>query len=530
VSSLVFLLVRSAKNSFLELLRKPAKLILWVLVVAGIVGLFVLTMFTQESAERSADLVWLKGALLSLVLIFAIIAVQKGLSNGDVIFDMNDVNLLFVSPVSSRKILMYGILRMAKMAFLAGFFILFQSNSLSSNFGVGFWAVFLVLLAFILAVSLLQIISLLIYSLSNGRPKRKRIVRMITALIFLPLVVSLAVQLIRTGEPLTAISNTLNAPVASWTPVVGWAAEAVVSVISGDLGRGILFFGLIVMTGVILILYIAFSNPDYYEDVLVATETTFEKKRGLSEGQINGEAISGKKVKISGTGIGGVGASAIFYKHWRESFRANTLGFWGVSSILTVCGAIVFSLFFRKGGGEGILVLLQTLMWMQIFFIGTGRGLKELYMHYIYLIPESSFEKILWSNFEIACKVLAESIAIFFAAGLIMKASLFMILACTAVYVLFSFMLLGINYVSLRWTGADISNGLMVFLYLIAVILIMLPGLAAAIVIGSLLGKAGVLTGLAILAIWELAAGMGCFWLSRSVIHRCDMPVMKTVK
>lgn len=530
MSSLIFLLVKSAKNSFLELLRKPAKLILWVLVAAGIVGLFVLTMFTQESAARSADLVWLKGALFALILIFAIIAVQKGLSNGDLIFDMNDVNLLFVSPVSSRKILMYGILRMARMSFLAGFFILFQSNSLSSNFGVGFWAVFLVLFAFILAISLLQILSLLIYSLSNGRPGRKRIVRMLTVVVFLPVAASMAVQLFRTGDPLTALSNTLNSSVASWTPVAGWAAEAVISIISGDLGTGILFFGLPVITGVILILYIAFSNPDYYEDVLVATETTFEKKRGLSEGQINGEAISGKKVKVSGTGIGGAGASTIFYKHWRESFRANIMGFWGMSSILTVCGAILMSLFFRKSGGEGILVLLQTLMWIQIFFIGTGRGLKELYMHYIYLIPESSFQKILWSNFEIACKVLLESIVLFFAAGLIIKVSFFMTLACTVVYVLFSFLLLGINYLSLRWTGADISNGLMVFLYLIAVILIMLPGLAAAIVIGSLLGKAGILTGMIILAIWELAAGMGCFWLSRGALHRCDMPVMKTVK
>ncbi|QOX64119.1 hypothetical protein FRZ06_12615 [Anoxybacterium hadale] len=530
MNSLIFLLVRSGKNTFLELMRKPAKLILWLVLVGLMIGLFVLTMYTQKSGGAYADLVWLKGALMLLLLIFAVIAVQKGLSNGDVIFDMNDVNLLFVSPVSSRKILMYGILRMAKMALLAGFFILFQSNSLSSNFGVGFWAVFLVLFAFVLAVSLLQIISLLIYSLANGKPKRKRKVRILTAIVFLPLAVSLVSALVRTGDPLLAAENTLKAPVASWTPVVGWAAEGVVSIISGNTGAGLMFFGLIIITGAFLILYIALSNPDYYEDVLVATETTFEKKRGLSEGQINTEAISGKKVKIVGMGIGGLGANTIFYKHWRESFRAGTLGFWGMSSILTVSGVILMSLFLRKAGGNGILVLLQTLMWLQIFLIGTGRGLKELYMHYIYLIPESSFRKILWSNFEIAFKVLAESIVIFLAAGLILRASFLMTLASAAVYVLFSFLLLGINYLSLRWTGADISGGLMILIYMIAVVLIMLPGLAAAIVIGTMVGGMGVLLGMAVLALWELAAGMGCFWLSKGVLHRCDMPVMKTVK
>ena len=36
MNSLVFLLLRSAKNTLLELGRKPAKLLLWVLVIAGL--------------------------------------------------------------------------------------------------------------------------------------------------------------------------------------------------------------------------------------------------------------------------------------------------------------------------------------------------------------------------------------------------------------------------------------------------------------------------------------------------------------
>ena len=528
MNSLVFLLVRSTKNSFLELLRKPAKLAMWVLVIGGMVGLFVLTMFNTRDTENFADLVWLKGSLFSLILIFAIIAVQKGLSNGDVIFDMNDVNLLFVSPVSSRKILMYGILRMAKMAFLAGFFILFQSNTLGANFGVGFSGVLIVFGAFIIAVSVLQILSLLIYSISNGKPKRKRAVRLIAAAVLLPCVVSLATEVIKIGEFLAGAAVSLNGQAFTWTPIVGWAAEGVIAFIAGDFSTGFLFFGLIVLTGFLMILYIAFSNPDYYEDVLVATETTFEKKRSLAEGQINGDAGSAKKVKIKGTGVKGYGASTLFYKHWRESFRANVLGFWGISSIIVVCGAILMAFFIRKAGESGMLILLQTLMWLQIFMIGTGRGLKELYMHYIYLIPDSSLRKILWSNFEIGFRVLIESIVIFLGAGLILKASLVLILSTAAVYTMFSFLLLGINYLSLRWTGADISSGMLVLLYLIAVILIMAPGLAGAFAVGIFLG--GMLAGLWTLLAWELAVALGCFALSIGVLHRCDMPVLKTGK
>lgn len=172
-------------------------------------------------------------------------------------------------------------------------------------------------------------------------------------------------------------------------------------------------------------------------------------------------------------------------------------------------------------------MILQVLMWLQIFLIGTGRGLKELYSHYIYLIPESSFRKIVWSNLEIIVKVLVESLAVFCIAGVIARAPFLLVVASITVYALFSFLLLGINYLSLRWTGADISTGLLVFIYITAVIIIMLPGVAAAIIVGSMLGDIGVLIGLTILSLWELFAALCCFALSKGVLHRTDMLVMK---
>ncbi|KPU42443.1 hypothetical protein OXPF_42280 [Oxobacter pfennigii] len=529
MSSLVFLLTRSVKNSFLELLRKPAKLMLWVLVIAGIGGIFILSLFTRQNRGSFLDIVWLKGILFLFILFFIVIAIQKGLSKGDVIFDMNDVNLLFVSPVNPRLILMYGITRMAKMSFFSGFFILFQGNSLGANFGVGIDAVLLVLFGFIMAVSLLQVVSLMIYSLTNGKPARKLMVKMMAVFAFLPLSVYICVQFLRTKDPFLTLENTLRSPLTSWTPVAGWASEGVVSLISGDIGKGLLFLGLIFLSAALLILYIALSNPDYYEDVLVATETAFEKKRIISEGQINTEAASTRKVKVTKTGIGGHGANALFYKHLRESFRANWFGLWGLPSVIMILGAALFSLFLHGEAG-GIIILLQILMWMQIFQIGTGRGLKELYIHYIYMIPESSFRKIVWSNVEIAFKVLVESLFIFFISGLIMSESILMIVEAIAVYTLFSFLLLGINYLSLRWTGADISAGVLIVIYIIAVAVIMLPGLIAAIVIGSIFGETGVLLGCVILALWELFAALGCFAFSKGVLHRFDMPVMRTGK
>jgi hypothetical protein len=170
-------------------------------------------------------------------------------------------------------------------------------------------------------------------------------------------------------------------------------------------------------------------------------------------------------------------------------------------------------------------------MWIQIIMIGTGRGLRETYLHYIYMIPESSFKKIVWSNMEIMARTLTESVLIFGVSGLLLRSGAPYILLCVAAYTLFSFLLLGVNYLFMRFTGADISAGLLITIYYFAVIVIMAPGVAAALAAGfSIGGSAGYFTGLLILCAWELIAGTVCFALSSGVLDKCDMAVQKTTK
>ena len=530
MSSLVYIVLMSAKNKFFEVLRKPSKLILYLFLIILIIGLFILPMFTAlEETDGSLDIIWLKGILFALILFFLVMSIQKGLKSGDVIFDMSDVNLLFVSPVKAQNILLYGVARMAGMAFLAGFFLLFQGNSLKMGFGINYSGVLLIFAGFIAAVILMQILSLVIYNITNGNQKRKNIVIIISVIVFIPVAAAGVLEYLQTGDLLNSIEELLRSPAAAWTPVAGWASSGVTAFLSGDMAGGFLFFGVIAAAGIFLVIYVLLSNPDYYEDVLVATETAFEKKRSLAEGQINASMTSGKKIKVAATGIKGYGVSSIFFKHLRESFRENRFGLWGLTSILMIAIPAVFAVIYSFTGETniGMIIILQMLMWMQIFFIAMGRGLKELYSHYIYLIPESSFKKIVWSNLEIVFKVLAESVFAFGIAGIIMNTSPLLIIAAIIPFTFFTLLLLGVNYLSLRWTGADMSAGILVMIYLLAVIILMLPGLIAAIMAGIMIEGWGTLAGLLILSAWELAIALGCFALSKSILHNCDMPVVK---
>lgn len=520
MNALVYLLRKGFKNSLLALLKKPGKLTMYLLLLLLMIFLWG---SSQSNGSQSPPFFWFTGGLFLFVTFFVFLSVVTGLSNGGAIFEMSDVNFLFPSPISPRKILVYGIVRMVKTAFFANLFLLFQKSALT-KLGIDSGGMAVIFTGFLFSTVVTTTASLLIYSMTNGRPGRKRLVKGLMVLLFLPLLVFAAFCYLTTGDMMGTVQTVVQSPFLQFIPVAGWTAGGVTAFLLGNVSEGLLFSGLNLLLLAGMIAVIMLTNPEYYEDVLVATETAYEKKRAVSEGNIYGAAHPHRARKVAKTGISGVGAAALFGKHRRENSRQNSFGFLPFSSVLVVIGAIVFSMIVKD-----IWNTLLALCWAQIFLIGTGRGLQETYVHYIYLIPESSFKKILWSNMEIVARALVENLLIFGIAGALLHAPLLSILLGIVVYTLFSFLLLGINYLSMRFTGADMSNGMLIMLYFLSVIVVMLPGAAGAFWIGGALGgDAGRTAGLAVLSVWELAAGLGCFALAKGVLHNCDMSMLKT--
>jgi hypothetical protein len=529
MKALVYLVACTLKNTILETIRKPARLVVTILTIAFIGGLVVLSNVTNKEGTGALELYWLKVILFAFILFLGGISLKTGITSGNTIFSMSDVNLLFVSPLSPRRILIYGIVSMMKTALLSGIFILFQSSTFKTAFGLGFSAVLIVLLCYTLALMMTQLLSLLLYILTNSRPNRKRLVALVAVALCIPLVVVFLVNYSTSGDYKLALSLAAASPALSWFPIAGWASEFALALITGQYGTVVLYLAVSLAFCVLVVVLINLSKVDYYEDVLVASETAFEKQRALKEGNLSSVTDDKKKVRVKKTGITGRGAATLFYKHLRESFRQNRLGLWGPGSIIYVVLTVVLSIIMRYSNGL-LLVLTQGLMWAQVFLIGMGRGLKELYMHYIYLIPESSLSKIVWSSFETVFKVIVEAIVVFTIVGIISRSPIMDIFGAFLVYTLFNFLLLGINYASLRWSGGSMNAGLAIVLYMVIVIVTLLPGLVPAIILGSSLPTHLSWLGYFVLAGWELIAGFGYFALSNGILHKCDMSTMQQIE
>ncbi|MDL2205559.1 putative ABC exporter domain-containing protein [Eubacteriales bacterium OttesenSCG-928-N13] len=524
--SIGYLLLTSLKNTIKQLRESPAKLIM-VIAVIGFMGfLIVLGGMDGTDSFLHLDMNYLKAGYFALLMLFLVMAVMKGLNSGDTFFEMNDVNMLFVSPVSPRLILGYGLIRALKTAFWGGFFLLFQYNNIARLFDINYGSMWLMLGGYMLVIVVCQMISLLLYSTTNGRPKRKRAVKIGMVILCLPLVLQLVVPFLQHGNLLGTLNAFAYSPLLDWFPIAGWGAGGVTHLLMGNYGMALLLLALIPIAILVLARVVLSANVDYYEDVLVATETMAEKKHAAQQGSMNTDDSRKKRPIVARSGdIWGHGARALLGRHLREMRRENPL-LLSWHSWLVIAGAALIGLFAR--GELGMEFIFMILMWMQVFLVGTGRGLKETYKHYLYMIPASSTSKLVWSNMELVFRTFIEGLLIFPICGLIMGDGLGLIALCVICYTLFTMLLIAINLLSMRFTGANLSSGLMLIYYFIGVILVMVPGLVPAIMVGVQFGS--LLWPLAILSAWSLIAALGCFALSRGVLNKCDMPVMEARK
>ncbi|SHJ61244.1 Putative ABC exporter [Anaerocolumna jejuensis DSM 15929] len=517
MNSILYLMSRIIKNKFRQLLNKPAMVILYLLAIVFLAYSLFYSFSSPPRQASSENIQWLFVFFAFYLIIFYYSAVSKGLSSGSSFFDMSDVNLLFCAPVNPKHILAYGICSQAGKSLLGGIFLLLQGSTFVS-LGLNTLDLLLFFGGYVLSLLLFEFMSLAIYILSNQKETIKQLIKVIALLPFLLLLLFFLNNFQRSGDLKLALLSSVEKGALKFLPVAGWITESLRNYLSGNIREMGFSLLLTLLTGVLFLAVIILYHSDYYEDVLVATETAFEKKRAINEGDINAISNTHKKIRKGKRTLEGLGSKAIFYKHLLESSRSNRFFLLDGSSFLMIAGANIAA-FFSKGDISPVLLLVIS-MYLQSFFIGTGRGMKELYSHYIYLIPESPFKKIIWSNGEIIAKHILESLFMFLLPLLFTNWNPVTVLLCALCRSVFSIFLVSANLLSQRIFKDVISQGFLLIIYLLFIIFVMLPGVIAAFAF-YMAGKLA--WGLFALSLWEAFLSLLFFYLSRGVLHNSDI-------
>lgn len=522
MNALVYIGAKTIKNHIKNLLKKPMLLLLY----AFLFLLFGFAIFTTKYVEQA--LIIDNAAAVFQAGTFAVIAalaysqILKGLDTGGSFFSMADVNFLFLSPISSSKILVYGMIKQTGTALLTGFIILAQSVNFKNFFGISFGQTCFAMIGFALTVLASESLAVLVYNYTNGSPSRKLIIRVILALILAPALLTILTNLLKFGF-IGGAARAGTSIFLSLVPVAGWVSYGVGAFLNGNIAVAVACYGLNILVFAASAYIISKNGSDFYEDVLVATEKTSLLKEAKAQGDARKISIMNKKVRVRSTGISGWGASAVMGRMLRENLRLNPAGIFDAYSLLFAGLAFLFANMFKSTAG--LIETFFIIAYANTALLVYNGSLKELSTHNIFMLPEKPLVKLLWVNGASALKALADSVLIYTVVALVTKCSVGTALALMLAHFCLNLMLLGLTTWGLRFFGAVINQGILLFAYILMALIALTPGIIITVI--AMINNPWMFETLImpaiILSAWEFFMAFIFFFWSRKVIYDIDM-------
>ncbi len=385
MGALTYHFFKRTKNQIKLFLRSPAKIIYAVILIFAFSSSFTARNLPVYTELRDINELY---AIVWAIYTFVFVTVSKnGFNNGSALFSMADVNLVFTSPVKNTSSLIYAMLQQLGRSFFLGIVLMLQFNTVNDYYGVGYLQFLLMVLFYCLTVFFAQMLSVMIYTLCSGNNKKASMVK---AIYYLVVAVFAAFGVFGSFSEgsfsVKSIVNCLNGEMFGFFPVSGFFIMILKGIMADSLKEILLGTALLAAFVILFILIVFVKKFDFYEDVI--TSAQINSNMGGSSTDVP-EARVPKKIKTGKTGITkGFGANVIYEKNKIENRREKFL-YVDASTIIyaVICCVISFV-------ADSIWSVFIVMVYLTMFGVSTGRYVRELNLHYIFLIPEKSSKKL----------------------------------------------------------------------------------------------------------------------------------------
>lgn len=520
-NALGFILRTKFKNYFKELLHKPGRLVLMIIIVLllGVTLLYgIMGSEGRDTYFRSINEIY---AIINVLFVFVFCATfLSALEKGGSIFKMSDVNLLFPAPFSKRSVLFFGLIQQLGTVLFIGIFILFQYGNLRIHYGLGVGAMLLIMLGYSAVVFIAQTAAMFLYMFVSDSDSRKKRAKLCFYLL-IALFAAIAALTVFPGRGFTlaAFTDFGNSLVLRLFPFAGWLGAFTSALLSGEYIIAALWLLLTALSFAAIVIAMARSSREYYEDVLDSATATFNAMSTAKDG-LAPEAVP-KNIKLGKTGLGkGVGASVIYYKHLIENRRAQVFLLSNMS-LLFVAMTVGFSFFMRN---NGIIPVLSFSVYCGIFTLGTGRFARELTKPFVYLIPEPPVKKLLYTMADTLPSLLVESLITFIPVAFIVGASPLECILCAVAKTSFGILFLSGSLIIDRLWGGSLSKIVGVLIYFLFDIILAIPGvLVAAVSVNVFLPGAELPIAFLSLSAVNLLISLLVFFCCRNVLQYSEI-------
>ncbi|MBU3114788.1 putative ABC exporter domain-containing protein [Clostridium lacusfryxellense] len=487
---LFYILRKSIKNWVLRLKREPAKLIAYIVFIMFF--LFAMIFGRGNMAEKSIlDPLLYRAIVGVFILMFTVPDLYSSINNGATFFRSADINLVFTSPISPQKVLIYGFLKQIYSSFIAVFFVLFQGYTINRFSNIKSYGMGVIIFGLFIMLIFTSILKMLLYSVASKSQRNKVVLRNAFKFLGVFIIIVYFIELYITRSPLKAVSSLLNSSVIPYIPVYGWAREIIISSMTGISTMFFVYTGLIIACGS-LCGYVVYSMKlDYYEDVLASTEIKETAIASMRTGERfvqTGKKARVRKVKYIKKGRL---ASAIF---WRQILEYKKTGFAliNVMSIIYAVIAITAGIFSPI---KNLTLVLGVMIYLQLIFSFNSKWQRDLSNPYIYMIPDHAFKKVIYVTAVDNFKNIVDGSIVFVITGIFFKSNFLLIILNIIAYASIGSLFIYGGILTRRILG--VGNNIM-FTALIRIFILVLIIAPAIVLLGVLYSLSSSLIGMLI--------------------------------
>ena len=517
---LFYILRKTLKNYIKDLKKKPAILILYIFIVLILILVIATSLLMPQNTliKGSRDIY---DALVSGILLAVVyMGVKQGIVNGSSFFRFADVNIVFTSPLTPTKVLIYGFIKQLSSTLFFVFFLLFQIPNLRNFLPITNLGILIIFLSTFLLIFTMSMIGLLTYSITSKSKQIKSLAEKILNITFAGFGLLVLYNVYKFKDFLKGVMNILNSGAFYYIPFIGWFKRVLMAAVVGTSPMFYINLFLCFAFIALMIFTLHKLNTDYYEDVLDATERKEEliKLKKSGKGNINFNRTKFRKLK---SGKIGNGASAIFYRQLLE-YRKSGLPFVDkITFVMLIIG--VASKYIVPG--TSMNTILYFSIYMLFFFSFQGKWSQELSKPYIFLIPYSSASKLFFATFADTLKNTVDGVVLFTVAGIISKGDPIIIILSILSYVSFGTIFTYGDVLSRKLFGGVHSKNLEVFVKMGITFLIILPGLITSIIIISVAKDNMVMKYFSylILIVYNILASGLILFLSKGIFETLEM-------
>lgn len=487
MKAILYMLGKTVKNGITDILHHPIQLIVYLFIILTTVSGVVRSLTSNIGAEETYfDFRILQGAYLLILYFVSVPIMLKGTNASTTFFKMSDVANIFTAPISEKRILVYGVGRqMITILMLLVCFVSYGAMAVRFFSLTVLDAVFLMLGVGVMLFEV-QMITILIFCLCNGKPARIRLMKYaIYFIIIIPIAIAL-LQLFTKGFTYENFLEAISLPYLNYIPIVGWTSGLFMGIIIGNAIQMLVYGGLLILFMVFTIAVFMLSKADYYEDVLQKTESVYEFRNAIKTGKVSDKNMMNdkKQVRIGRMGIKrGTGATTFLFKQYREMSRRSRIPFLNVNTaVLTAFVVIVgFALKAFESSeitASMILTIVSILScYIQFFFTVSDDWIKELQKPYIFMVPANSVKKLVMACATSVIKPLIDGVIAFMIGGILFRANFLDVLACITIYFSCGLLYTSLNVLVQRFMGKVGNRGVLMVVYMLLMFVALIPGI-----------------------------------------------------